>query len=241
MEDEPSVKKRRQEPTLSSLTSLPRHNCLLAFLESGVSGFALLDDLEVELRVGTFRVGSSRVSLPILLPTVLQPSFKKQADMTLTECDFSILKGAVVSEMAASQIAAEHTKTTDEVYNNGARVTTDGDGKVARCVRKQRLFVADICVPGARYDLRFAVNREAECQPPTGQPNYWRAKDRTTIHCGDLQYDITVVDTRGAAKQYEVEIETKISGDHSKRCAQLANLLDAALSLLDKLDKSHFT
>ncbi|KAH9599496.1 mRNA triphosphatase Cet1-like [Trypanosoma melophagium] len=106
--------------------------------------------------------------------------------------------------------------TTRDVVAHGWRYTytAETDNEPTRCIsrlKKNRVFVSDILVPFAPYNIRFSVSTETSGSLPDSgtapEVGYTRLKERTSVVDGLFRYDMTRVVESDGATSYEVEIE----------------------------------
>nr|CCC89704.1 putative RNA triphosphatase [Trypanosoma congolense IL3000] len=125
-----------------------------------------------------------------------------------------------------------------DVISRGGRYTytVDKPSKCISCLKKRRIFVVDIFVPFAAYDIRISASTEThgELPNPSSPPvrGFGRRKDRTSVEDGSIRYDLTKVHQDGSMV-YEVELECLLkSGAETKvTMSDLDNLLTKALDV----------
>ncbi|ORC89600.1 putative RNA triphosphatase [Trypanosoma theileri] len=156
------------------------------------------------------------------------------------------LKAYCISKAMDGNIT--HSTTRDVVAHNWRYTYTaePDDNEPTRCisrVKKNRVFVSDILVPFAPYNIRFSVSTETSGSLPkpgtAPEVGYTRLKERTSIVDGLFRYDMTRVVESNGATSYEVEIEGVFTQPETQLTeAWVMELLTKALTLAIILNNS---
>lgn len=160
--------------------------------------FASLPNVELEFRLGTCVHVAGR-----------SPSFCTDVGEGLWR--------RVLRSLLGYQGWEDVRESQDEVvrWSDGTRVVTctgagaGTAGRQAVCVRKRRVQVIDVPVlEGCPLAVRFAVSTEEPSSPgPTAHPQSVLTRHRTSFLRKNMRVDVTRVQERSAAPQFQVELE----------------------------------
>lgn len=152
--------------------------------------------IEIEARIG--RIQTSEPTLGMMQErTTFEADVGKHALQRITEKLDS-------NPMWSFQ---ENRKTLDRFFPHNVRQTIDEYGK-KNAVRKERLYVLDIPVPDAAFDVRICASRETPVPCCEGETLGKREKKRTSYgHKDTFRYDITETTNEHGHTKYEFELE----------------------------------
>ncbi|TFK40867.1 mRNA capping enzyme [Crucibulum laeve] len=188
-------------------------------------------NIEVEAKVGILRdrAGGHRLSLPVLVETILAPDaldIRFEANMSVNQHKhYNLLLNNLKATSAqpthpASPLAYNHLYLVDSFYategdREKIRVTRDEKtGTVMECMRKVRLGDLNIYSPKRNADWRISVNVEIPVQHPLGSTTHTRRKDRMSYSHEEFNIDLTQVTSttsRDAPPQILHELELEIA------------------------------
>ncbi|KAF8334707.1 CYTH-like domain-containing protein [Cantharellus anzutake] len=205
-------------------------------------------NVEIEAKLGVLLIedrpgNSSRLQLPVLTETILQPHYpglRFESNMPLSHhSHFNSLLNSLVEQTGRpsyrhARIHYSHTKVIDSFYKSShpsskIRVTTDEKtGAVKECIIKSRVADLNIYSPKWKVDWRISVNTEIPVAKPMGEPLFFRRKDRITYTHQAFQVDLTQVTTNNPGLRndppqgqqiHELELEFRDTKDLMRHAA----------------------
>ena len=190
---------------------------------------------EVEAKFGTFIdvAGETRISLPIMTTTILQPGswykFKSEISLESHRLMNTLLneRCSPKSSMPLMEWTYKRKRTMDYFYElesgQKTRLSISDDENIIEAIRKERIADLSIYIPSSPYDVRISINverplfipetitRRSEFESHFGgcKPFLTRKKDRLS-YCWArrLLFDLTQI-SQGSSltKIHEFEVE----------------------------------
>ncbi|KIJ62601.1 hypothetical protein HYDPIDRAFT_93898 [Hydnomerulius pinastri MD-312] len=187
--------------------------------------------VEVEAKLGILRDRNSgqRISLPVLVETILVPNeidLRFESNMSPNQHKhFNTLLNelkriSTEPSHPASPLEYKHVKVLDSFYSSDnprdrekIRVTREEKtGTVLEVTKKVRLGDLNIYCPKRAADWRISVNLEVPVPHPVGTPTHTRRKDRICYSHEEFNIDLTQVISNAAPNAppevlHELEVE----------------------------------
>jgi len=187
--------------------------------------------VEVEAKLGVLRdrTTGKRISLPVLVETILAPDgmdLRFESNMSATQHKhFNTLLNELQRRSSeplhpASPLEYKHFKLVDSSYasdnprdRDKIRVTREEkSGMVVEITKKVRLGDLNVYSPKRSADWRVSVNLEVPVPHPVGTPSLTRRKDRICYSHEEFNIDLTQVVSNAGPNVppetlYELEVE----------------------------------
>lgn len=182
---------------------------LVATLTEQVMPYLRQPNLELEIRLGRMMEtgggggyrggGGGRVSLPIKNPALLSQGCKHRLDASVDKGDFQKLRDLLTGMPGGASFQQQQqrpkftvvdTITEDVFYGDGVRksflvdpaTNTVPDQAQPICsIKKEKVLVLDITLPGLQYDLRMCLSKEVPSVSQSDKVQFKRRKYRSTF------------------------------------------------------------